>query len=712
MWNNFERDKNILYNQHKAPVFSNEGLDFYTLKRNVLKIYENDPVSFENKGRIIKYILSNARVSVVPEDFFQDKLDLNDEVIIGADIRDMGNKAFQKSVSHLLDGTALAQELLYYDGGTDYSHTSPYWYNVLTLGLPGLKKRAENRDTDFYRGVVLAYEGAEQYLLNLSREARKQEREQERMAFCADALESLTKRAPRNFYEALQLIYLFYIMQSNVECSYVRAFGSFDMLLYPYYKRDLESGAFTKEQIRTLIKYFINKLDCTKVWANQPFTLCGTGDQEPVNELSYLFLEEFIRFKPVYTKIHIRYSPQIPADFILMICDSIRNNGNSFVFINNCVASDALTLNGQDREDTVDYGVVGCYEIYSQGKELPCTCNGRINLAKAVEAVIFNGEDALTGKQVFPQTALPETFKNFVISVKEYLALFANNLIHIINTKEKSYKTVHFAPFLSSTYDDCMEKGMDIYSGGAKYNSSSINLIGTATCADCLMAVKRLVYEEKRVTLQELKNILKSNWVGYEELRRYALSLPKYGNNIDEVDSFATDITDFCADLINGKENGHGGTYRLGTFSIDERVRYGEKTGATPDGRLEATPLSKNVCASNACDKNGATAHILSALKLNYNKVPNGTVFDLSLSHSQVSGDEGLIAIKATLDTFMKKGGFAIQYNVLNTKVLKEAQREPEKHSTLQIRLCGWNVLFNDLSKRDQDEFILQSEVL
>ena len=112
MWNNFERDKNILYNQHKAPVFSNEGLDFYTLKRDVLKIYENDPVSFENKGRMIKYILSNARVSVVPEDFFQDKLDLNNEVIMGADIRNMGNKAFQKSVSHLLDGTALAQELL------------------------------------------------------------------------------------------------------------------------------------------------------------------------------------------------------------------------------------------------------------------------------------------------------------------------------------------------------------------------------------------------------------------------------------------------------------------------------------------------------------------------------------------------------------------------------------------------------------------------
>ncbi len=711
MWNSFDNDREILYNQHNSPIFSQDGVDFETAKTEAIKIYYEDPHSFKNKGRIIKYLLSSLRVAVLPEDFFQDKLDLK-WTIMGAEIRALGNNEFNLNNPALTEEANHAREYLYYDGGCDYSHTSPLWQNVLSLGLTGLKKRAENKTGDFYEGIVLAYEGAEEYLLHLSREARKQTREKERMTFVADALEALTKRPPENIYEALQLIYLFFIMQNSVECSYLRAFGSLDMLLYPYYKRDIESGTFTKEQIRTLIKYFINKLDCTKVWANQPFALCGTGTQEPVNELSYLFLEEFIKMKPVYTKIHIRYSPQIPADFILMICDSIRKNGNSFVFINNEVASNALTLNGQDKEDTIDYGIVGCYEIYSQGKELPCTCNGRINLAKAVEAVIFNGVDALTGTRIFPEKETPETFEAFVNEVKKYLALFADNLIKIINASEKSYKTVHFAPFLSSTYDSCMEKGMDIYSGGAKYNSSSINLIGTASVADSLYAVKKLVYDEKRLTLNQLKDVLKNNWEGYEELRQYALSLDKYGNNINEVDVFASEITSYCADIINGKENGHGGTYRLGTFSIDERVRYGKKTGATPDGRLKGEPLSKNVCASNACDKNGATAHILSALKLDYSKVPNGTVLDLSLSHSQTSGEEGLLAIKALLDTFMKRGGFAIQYNVLDTKMLKEAQSDPKKYSTLQVRLCGWNVLFNDLSKRDQDEFILQSEVV
>ncbi len=710
MWNDFEKDKHILANQYSnIKYIEDSGMPIRQVKEGMLKIRKECGNTNETRGKIIKYLLSNLRLAIIPEDFFQDIVERSPR-IIDFFIRTPQLDEHKKVIKDILDENADGQECLYYEGFQDFSHTSPYWQNIVTLGIPGLKKRAENKDGDFYKGVVLAYEGAQIYLKRLSREARKANTQ--RMNFVADALDSLVDNPPKNTYEGLYLIYLFFILQSEIECSYLRSFGSLDMLLYPLYKKDIESGTFTKEQIRILIKYFIQKLDSMKVWANQPFALCGTKGQDAVNELSYIFLEEFIKLKPVYTKVHIRYSKEIPQDFILKICESIRENGNSFVFINNKVASRALTLNGQDEKDTVDYGIIGCYEVYAQGTELPCSGNGNVNMAKAVEAVIFNGEDALSGKQAFSKKEEPKSYEEFLLQTKDYLDLFIKNTIKIINAYEEGYKNMQFAPFLSSTYDSCMEKGRDIYSGGAKYNSSSINMVGTASCADSLFAVKTLVYDEKKVTLKELREILKNDWEGYEDLRQYALSLAKYGNNIDAVDMIARDITDFCMNKINGQKNGHGGTYRGGTWSITNRLNHGKKTGATPDGRKAGEPLSKNVCAHTAQDKNGATAHILSALKLNYDLVPNGTVLDLALSHTAVKGQDGLFALKATLDTFMQNGGFAIQYNILNPQTLRDAQNDPEQYKTLQVRLCGWNVLFNSLTKLEQDEFILQSEVL
>ena len=702
MWNDFEKDRKILETVQRDFF---EGKSASEIEAEAFKMHNKNPYSHETRGEIIKYILENVLIGICPENFFQDTVDLSAHPI-GNLIRPSEQKKHEQNIELFSTQTSL----YYFSGGPDYSHTSPFWKNVLELGVTGLKKRAESKDGDFYKGITLAYEGAEIFLNRLEKLARQ--KNTQRMNFLADALCSLTKNPPSNIYEALLLIYFFFFWQNNVEGTYVRSFGSLDILLYPLYKKDIESGTFTKEQVRTLIKYFIQLLDSRKVWANQAFALCGVEGQDKVNELSYMFLEEFISLKPVYTKIHVRYSEAIPEDFILKICESIKENENSFVFINNAVATESLIKLGQAKEDALDYGIVGCYEIYSQGTEIPCSLNGFINMPKAVEAVIFEGYDAITSKKAFDLKQKTDTFDDFKNSVKEYLLLFINNAIELTNSQEKGYLKTQFTPFISSTYNCCMEKGLDIYQGGAKYNSSSLTLIGTASVADILYAVKALVYDEKRVTLTQLREILKNNWQGYEELRRYALSLKKYGNNFDCVDCFAREITDFCLKNINGRENGHGGFYRGGTWSIDYRMIFGKNTGASADGRLSGEPLSKNICVNTACDKKGATAHILSASKLDSTLVPNGTVLDLSLSHTAVKGTDGAKILKATLDTYMKKGGFAIQYNVLNPEDLKNAQRTPEKYRTLQVRLCGWNVLFNDLTEKEQDEFILQGENL
>lgn len=713
MWNSFEKDREILLNQYSPATFNKDsGLPFEEIRANIIEMDKkvNPDCPYESRCEMIKYILANTRVGITPEDFFADRSEALTP-IMGVHYIPGKMDKWKSRFSDILDRNAKGQEFLYYTGDPDFSHTSPDWENLLISGISGFKKTAESRQGDFYKGIVKACEGAEIYFLKLACEARKQTREKERMQMLSDALVALTKRAPENFYEALLLIYLFFILQNQVENSYIREFGSLDMLLYPFYKRDIENGTFTKEQIRTLVKYFLVKLNAMKVWANQPFTLGGVEGQEPVNELSYILAEEFIKEKPIYVKVHVRYSPQLPDDFILPILKAIREGENGFVFVNNSVATRALINNGVEKEDATDYGIVGCYETFAKG-ELPCSCNGRINLLKAVEAVIFNGEDALTGERIFSEKKTPETYEEFVKQVKEYLKSYIDGTVELINGYEREYSDFHTAPFLSMTYPSCMEKGKDIYCGGAKYNSSSINLLGTASCADSIYAVKQLVYTEKCVTLEDLKKILKSNWQLNPELRHRAISLPKYGNNFDEVDFIARDVQDYCATLINGRENGHGGTYRMGTFSIDWRFLFGEKTGASPDGRLEKEPLSKNICASPCCDRRGVTAHILSATKQDGLKVPNGTVLDQTLHFSAVSGDDGLTALKMTLETFMARQGFAIQYNVLNPETLREAQGEPEKYENLQVRLCGWNAQFTMLSRKEQDEFIRQSEVL
>ena len=218
----------------------------------------------------------------------------------------------------------------------------------------------------------------------------------------------------------------------------------------------------------------------------------------------------------------------------------MRLGRNSIVFINCEVASDALTALGEDREDTRDFTIVGCYEIASYGKEVPCSCNARINLPKALEVTLFEGVDPLCGRVVGENLGKTTDFETFDSLFDAYLTqcdFFADTVMNMVRTYESAYKVDMASPALSSTFEDCVKKGRDAYNAsGAKYNNSSINAFGLATAADSLLAIKRLVFDEKRLTLSRLSEILKANWEGHDDLRRKIVSdIPKYGNNIDEV---------------------------------------------------------------------------------------------------------------------------------------------------------------------------------
>ena len=273
---------------------------------------------------------------------------------------------------------------------------------------------------------------------------------------------------------------------------------------------------------------------------------------------------------------------------------------------------------------------------------------------------------------------------------------------------EAHYKHVHSAPILSGTYTSSLEKGGDLYCDySAKYNNSSVNAIGLATAVDSLVAIKKAVFEDQILTLDEFIKILKADWKDREPLRLLIKNkFPKFGNGDKKTDAVAKDIVDVLSGAVSGKPNVKGGIYRLGLFSINWRWDFGKKTAASADGRLAGEPLSQNTSATFGADRDGATAHLLSVASIDTSKTPNGTIVDIDLHSSAVMGENGLKTLVSTLKTYFELGGFAVHYNVLDTEVLKEAKINPEKYPNLQVRLCGWNVLFSSLSEKEKDEFI------
>jgi formate C-acetyltransferase len=252
-----------------------------------------------------------------------------------------------------------------------------------------------------------------------------------------------------------------------------------------------------------------------------------------------------------------------------------------------------------------------------------------------------------------------------------------------------------------------MAEGTDIYAGGVKYNNSSINAYGIATFVDELLAIKKMVYDDKIISLPELQRVLKSNWEGQDKLRRTALlRCSKYGVGNSEADFFTNEVIAFLSNKINNHENGRGGVFRLGLFSIDWIFELGKRLGASADGRYSGDPVSKNLSSVVGMDTKGVTGTVRSVIKQNHTLAPNGAVLDIALHPTAVSGDEGASVMLDLLKIYFGGGGFAIQMNVVSADTLIAAQANPDKYRNLQVRLCGWNVYFTDLEKDVQDNLI------
>ena len=597
-----------------------------------------------------------------------------------------------------------------FTGQMDFGHTAPGWKNIFKYGLGGLRERIIQRqgpakNPDFVEAELIALDAASRFVLRAAETA-----EIAGKARMADGLRHLSTGTPRNLFEGFQLTLLYYCLQQEFETSNIRTMGRLDQLLQPLWEKEADKQAASE-----LTRQYMVEIDALKATANLPFALAGTDANgvSQINEMSYQFLKAYSDTKLPDTKIHILWTPDMPRGFLELCMRCIRDGGNSLVFINNQKMVDGLIKLGLERKHAVDYSIVGCYES-SAAEEVPCSCSGKVGMVKALEVTLHGGKDAITGCMVGLEQ--PVEYKSFEELYQAYLAnvkYFCDQSIRITNEREKMYKHIHCSPFFNATYDSCVESGGDIYCDyGAKYNNSSINLIGLATAVDSLYAIGKLVYEDKRLTLAELIDILDNNWQGHEVLQGIVWNkFPKFGTNDPEVDALALDLVNHTSGYINNVPNIKGGVFRMGILSIDWRIKWGKHTAASADGRFSGQTLSQNASATLGMDKEGPTAHMLSLAKLPGEDAVNGLVLDIDMHASMVKGDNGVNMLVATLLTFMEAGGQTVHYNILDTKALKDAQLHPELYPNLQVRKCGWNVLFNHLSKRDQDEFIARAEM-
>ena len=676
------------------------------------------------QAELMACALKNTRIGVRREDLFAADVEIRegDRILFR---RRLARKERVEAgeMRDLLAANQDGVEARAYCGDVDFNHTCPDWRRLMKLGIPGILAEAramaarpglEESMYDFYHSVELVYASLLELVARMEALARKAGAPE----IAVRSLRGLREGAPGNTHEALQLILLYYQMQNNVDGTNVRSIGGLDQLLHPFIVRDLAQGTFDEAEINEILRFFFGNAERRHVGANLPFYLGGSDEKGDtlVNDTSFRIIDVYGKMGIYSPKMQIRVDAATPDDFLRAVLKCIRAGNNSFVFLNEKIIPAALRHIGVAPQDAWDYAVVGCYEPMAFGKEVPCTCNGNVNLAKALELAMNAGCDARTGKKIGADTLPAEeigSFEEFVAAVRTQIAYLADRSMELICAYERHYGEIQASPVFSATYVSCMEKGMDAYHGGAVYNNSSINLLGLATTADSLEAVREVVYQEGRVTLPQLRDLLRNNWRENARLRLHCKNrCAKYGNGDERADGLARQMVNFACDCVNGRPNGRGGVFRAGLFTIDWNLGCGAKTGATPDGRSEGEPLSRNMGPSMACDRRGITAALDSVASVDYTRSPNGAVYDAMLHPSAVQGDSGLENMLSLVRVFMAKGGFGLQFNVFDANTLRKAQAEPEKYATLQVRVCGWNAYFVDLSEVEQNLFIRQAEAL
>ena len=554
--------------------------------------------------------------------------------------------------------------------------------------------------------------------------ARKNELER-----IAEVCDWVPAHAPRDFWEALQsywFVHLGVIIEYNTWDSFNP--GRLDQHLWPFYEKGLADGSLTKESARELLQAFWVKFN------NQPappkvgvtaeesgtytdFALINVGGlkedgSDGVNDLSYLLLDVIEDMRILQPSSMAQISAKGPDAFLLRALKIVKTGfGQPSIFNSDAIVQE-LVRQGKSVQDARNGGASGCVEAGAFGKEA-YILTGYFNLSKVFEITLYNGVDPRTGKTIGIETGDPLKFKDF----DELFEAFTKQIRHFVDIKirgnnviEKLYATYLPAPFLSILVDDCVKNGKDYHAGGARYNTNYIQGVGVGSITDTLSAIKYNVYDHGHFTMRELLDALGRNFEGYAGLRQRVLNkTPKYGNDDDYADGLMKRVFEAYFAAIDGRPTIRGGRYRINLLPTTVHVYFGKVTGATADGRLAGEAVSEGVSPVQGADRKGPTAVIKSLGKMDHVRT-GGTLLNQKFTPQLLAGDVGLQGVKDLVRTYFRLMGHHIQFNVVTADTLREAQKNPEKHRDLIVRVAGYSDYFVDCSTELQNEIIKRTE--
>ena len=673
-------------------------------------------------------------------------------------------------------------------------HVTVKYWEVLEIGFEGIMEKAQKeldgcsvgdgnyaRKSHFLEAVILSckavidYAGryaklAQEMAAQTSDPVRKQE-----LLVIAENCSRVPAKGAQNFYEACQSFWFVQQLIQMESSGHSISPGRFDQYMYPYYKKDMEAGTITREFAQELMDCIWVKLNdlnkCRDAASAEGFAgyslfqnlIAGGQNKEGedvTNDLSVMCIQASMHVHLPAPSLSVRVWNGSPHEFLIKAAELTRTGIGLPAYYNDEVIIPALQNRGLSLEDAREYNIIGCVEPQKAGKTEGWHDAAFFNMCRPLELVFSNGMDKgeMVGIPTGDVTQM-KTFDEFFDAYKKQMEYCISLLVNADNAIDVAHAERCPLPFLSCMIDDCLKEGKSVQEGGAVYNFTGPQGFGIANMADGLFAIRKLVYEDKKVSMKELKEALAWNYdkgldaqsagdmtemimkamqkagrnvdastaegllktfMGmkpgeqktqrFKEIHDMIDEVPKFGNDIPEVDYFAREVAYTYSKPLQKYNNPRGGKFQAGLYPVSANVPLGGQTGATPDGRYAHTPVADGVSPSAGKDVKGPTAAATSVSRLDHFIVSNGTLFNQKFHPSALSGREGLEKFVALIRGYFDQKGMHMQFNVVDRQTLLDAQEHPEKYKHLVVRVAGYSALFTTLSRSLQDDIIRRTE--
>ena len=673
-------------------------------------------------------------------------------------------------------------------------HVTVKYWEVLETGFEGIMEKARKeldgcsvgdgnyaRKSHFLEAVILSckavidYAGryaklAQEMAAQTSDPVRKQE-----LFVIAENCSRVPAKGAQNFYEACQSFWFVQQLLQMESSGPSISPGRFDQYMYPYYKKDMEAGTITREFAQELMDCIWVKLNdlnkCRDAASAEGFAgyslfqnlIAGGQNKEGedvTNDLSVMCIQASMHVHLPAPSLSVRVWNGSPHEFLIKAAELTRTGIGLPAYYNDEVIIPALQNRGLSLEDAREYNIIGCVEPQKAGKTEGWHDAAFFNMCRPLELVFSNGMDKgeMVGIPTGDVTQM-KTFDEFFDAYKKQMEYCISLLVNADNAIDVAHAERCPLPFLSCMIDDCLKEGKSVQEGGAVYNFTGPQGFGIANMADGLFAIRKLVYEDKKVSMKELKEALAWNYdkgldaqsagdmtemimkamqkagrnvdastaegllktfmgmkPGEQKIQRFKEihdmidEVPKFGNDIPEVDYFAREVAYTYSKPLQKYNNPRGGKFQAGLYPVSANVPLGGQTGATPDGRYAHTPVADGVSPSAGKDVKGPTAAATSVSRLDHFIVSNGTLFNQKFHPSALSGREGLEKFVALIRGYFDQKGMHMQFNVVDRQTLLDAQEHPEKYKHLVVRVAGYSALFTTLSRSLQDDIIRRTE--